>query len=62
MPGNTKLADQKGIEWRAEGLGDLGRDRDASARQPKHQDVGLIGIASEVPGELATGVAAVTEW
>ena len=44
MTGNAELADEEDVERRIKFLRDLERDRDAAARQPKHDDVVPAGV------------------
>ena len=44
MTGNAELADEKDVKRRIKFLRDLERDRDAAARQPKHDDVVPAGV------------------
>jgi hypothetical protein len=62
VTGNAKLAHQKGIERGVEGLGDLGGDRDASARQTQDDHIGLIDVGNQLRRELTAGVMPVTKW
>jgi hypothetical protein len=61
LTGDSELADEEDVEWRAEGAGDLVGHRHPAARQTEDKHVGAVGVAAESPGEGAAGVGAVAK-
>jgi hypothetical protein len=55
VPGKAKLADEEYIERSIQGLGDFEADGNAAARQSQNEDIGTIGIGSQLGGQMATG-------
>ena len=61
MPREPQLPDEEHVERDAQRVGHLMGDRDASAREREHQDVGVIRVGRQLGCERPARVGAVTE-
>ncbi|HYT77387.1 MAG TPA: hypothetical protein VEL79_21705 [Vicinamibacterales bacterium] len=56
---HAELADQEDVELGVQRAGDLERDRDASPREPKHDNIVPVRIALELRSEFSSGLASI---
>jgi hypothetical protein len=61
MAGDSELANEEDVEWRAEGGGDLVRYRDASAGQRQDEDVVPTPVVLQEAGKGSTSLVPVPE-
>ena len=61
VPGDAKLADDKDVQRRVEGLGHFKRDRHAPARQRQYDHIRAIGVSGELCGQQPPRLPAITE-
>src|SRR4029453_1516044 len=61
MARKAELADEKDVERRAQGGGDLGADGNAAAGKRQHDHVAATSVPCEIPGEHAPGIGAIVK-